>query len=129
MKELTRVIVVILTQCTCAKSLQLCPTLCDPMDYSPSGSSVHGILQARMLEWVAISSSRGIFLSQGSNSGLPHCRQILYCLSHQGSPYLKLFIVRQIKQDFIDVIIVFPRCGLSSSEVTVIHTKSGTHEA
>ena len=32
---------------------QLCPTLCDPMDYSPPGSSVHGILQARVLEWVA----------------------------------------------------------------------------
>ena len=38
---------------------QLCPTLCDPMDYSPLGSSVHGILQARMLEWVVISFSRG----------------------------------------------------------------------
>ena len=36
-----------------------CPTLCDPMDYSPPGSSVHGILQARVLEWVAISFSRG----------------------------------------------------------------------
>ena len=39
--------------------LQSCPTLCDPMDCSPPGSSVHGILQARMLEWVAIPSSRG----------------------------------------------------------------------
>ena len=38
---------------------QLCPTLCGPMDCSPSGSSVHGILQARILEWVAISFSRG----------------------------------------------------------------------
>ena len=38
---------------------QLCPTLCDPMDCSPSGSSVHGISQARILEWVDISSSRG----------------------------------------------------------------------
>ena len=37
----------------------LCPTLCDPLDRSPPGSSVHGILQARTLEWVAISSSRG----------------------------------------------------------------------
>ena len=36
-----------------------CPTLCDPMDYSLTGSSVHGILQARILEWVAISFSRG----------------------------------------------------------------------
>ena len=38
---------------------QLCPTLCDPIDYSPQGSSDHGILQARILEWVAISFSRG----------------------------------------------------------------------
>ena len=43
----------------CAQSLQLCLTLCDSMDCSPPGSSVHGILQARILEWVAISSSRG----------------------------------------------------------------------
>ena len=40
-----------------AKSLQSCLTLCDPIDGSPSGSSVHGILQARILEWVAISVS------------------------------------------------------------------------
>ena len=39
------------------KSLQLCPTLCDPIDGSPPGSSVPGILQARTLEWVAISFS------------------------------------------------------------------------
>ena len=45
--------------CMCAKLLQLCPTLCDPMDCSPPGSSVHGILQARILEWVAMPSSRG----------------------------------------------------------------------
>ena len=37
---------------------QSCLTLCDPMDCSPPGSSVHGILQARILEWIAISSSR-----------------------------------------------------------------------
>ena len=43
----------------CAKSLQSCSTLCDPMDCSPPESSVHGILQARILEWVVISSSRG----------------------------------------------------------------------
>ena len=40
-----------------AKSLQSCPTLCDPTDSSPLGSSVPGILQARILEWVAISFS------------------------------------------------------------------------
>ena len=42
---------------TAAKSLQSCPTLCDPIDGSPPGSSVPGILQARILEWVAISFS------------------------------------------------------------------------
>ena len=40
-----------------AKSLQSCPTLCDPINGSPPGSSVHGISQARILEWVAISFS------------------------------------------------------------------------
>ena len=42
-----------------SKVAQLCPTLCDPVDYSLPGSSIHGILQARILEWVAISFSRG----------------------------------------------------------------------
>ena len=43
----------------CVKSLQLCLALCNPMQCSLPGSSVHGISQARILEWVAISSSRG----------------------------------------------------------------------
>ena len=47
-------------QCMHAESLQLCPTLCDPMDCSPSGSSVHGVLQAHAL-------LQGIFLTHGSN--------------------------------------------------------------
>ena len=44
--------------CVCAVHAQLCPTLWDPMDWSPPGSSVHEIFQARILEWAAISSSR-----------------------------------------------------------------------
>ena len=44
--------------CVHAKSLQSCPTLCDPVEYSPRGSSVHRILQARILKWVAIPFSR-----------------------------------------------------------------------
>ena len=47
--------------CMCAKLLQSCPTLCDTMDHNPSDSSVHGILQARILEWVTMPSSRGSF--------------------------------------------------------------------
>ena len=66
--------------------VQLCPTLCHPMDCSLLGSSIPGILQARILEWVAIPFSRGIFPSQGLNLDLLHCRQIYY-LSHQGSPF------------------------------------------
>ena len=45
--------------CICSKSLQSCPSLCNPMDYSPSVSSVHGILQASILEWVAMPSLQG----------------------------------------------------------------------
>ena len=60
------------------------PALCDPMDCSLPGSSIHGIFQAKVLEWVAISFSRGIFLTQELNLGLLHCRQVLYHLSHQG---------------------------------------------
>ena len=54
---------------------QSCPTLCDSIDCSPPGFSVHGILQARILEWVAMPSSKVIFQTQGSN---PH----LLCLLH-----------------------------------------------
>ena len=69
--------------CMCAKSLQLCLILCGLINCNPPGSSVHGILQARILEWVGL--PWGIFLTQGSNPGLLYCRQILYHLSHQGS--------------------------------------------
>ena len=62
---------------------QSCPTLCNPMDYNPPGSSVHGILQAGILEWVAIPFSRRFFLIWGLNPGILHCRQILYCLSRK----------------------------------------------
>ena len=63
------------------KVTQLSLTFCDPMDYT-----VHGILQARILEWIAFPFSRGILPAQGSNPGLLHCKQILYKLSHKGSP-------------------------------------------
>ena len=79
-----------LLQCMKVKSesevAQLCPTLCNPMDCSPPGSSVHGILQARILECVAISFSRESSLAQGLNLCLPHCRQNFCQLSHEGSP-------------------------------------------
>ena len=62
---------------------QSCLTLRDPMDCSPPGSSAHGILQARILEWGVLFFTQEIFPTQGSNLGLLPCRQILY---HQGSP-------------------------------------------
>ena len=54
----------------------------DPMSCSLPGSSVHGILQTRILEWAAIPFSRGS--SQSRDQTLLHCRHILYCLSHWG---------------------------------------------
>ena len=55
------------------------------MDHTPPGSSVHGILQASVLEWVAMPFLlQGIFPTHGLNLGLLHCRQIFYHLSHWG---------------------------------------------
>ena len=71
----------------CVLVAQSCPTLCNPVDCSPPGSSVHGILQARILGWVAIPFSRGSSQSRDRNC-FSRCRQILYCLSHQVSPSL-----------------------------------------
>ena len=51
-----------------AKSLQSCPTLCDPIDSSPPGSSIPGILQARTLEWVAISFSNAYMHAKSHQS-------------------------------------------------------------
>ena len=77
------------------------PTLCNPRDCSPPGFSVHGISQARILEWVAISFSRRIFPTQGSNPGPLHCRQILYHLNHQGSPRLNAHCQMVFQKDCI----------------------------
>ena len=60
------------TSCMCVLVTQSCLSLCDPMDYSLPGSSVHGHFQARMLEWISHSLLQGILLTQGSNLGLLH---------------------------------------------------------
>ena len=93
---------------------QACPRLCEPVDCSLPGSSVHGISQTRILEskscsvvsdslrphglyspWNSLGQNtgvgslsllQGIFPTQGSNPGLPHCRRIVYQLTHKGSP-------------------------------------------
>ena len=67
--------------------------LCDPMDYSLPGSSVYRIHQVRIAEWVDIPFSRRSSQAR-LNPGLLHCRHILYCLGHQGSP-LSLWLLRQ----------------------------------
>ena len=62
--------------CMHAKSLQSCPTLCDPIDGSPRGSSIPGILQARILEWVAISFSKACMRAKSLRSCLTLCSPI-----------------------------------------------------
>ena len=71
--------------CVCVLVTQSCPTLCNPMDCSWPGSSVHGILQARIVEWVAMPSSRGSS-QPGDRTQVSCTAGRLYHLSHQGSP-------------------------------------------
>ena len=65
------------------KATQSCPTLCDSMDCSLPGFSVHGILYARITEVGSFSLLQGIFPTQGSNPGFLHCNQILYYLDRK----------------------------------------------
>ena len=65
---------------------------CDTVDCSLPGSSVHVILQARILDWVVQSLLQGIFLTQGPNPDLLCCRQILYHVNYQGSPLCIWFV-------------------------------------
>ena len=62
------------------------PNSCNPMDCSPPVSSVHGILQARILEWVAISFSRGSLGDLLQCRQLLHCRQVLYSWAMRAPP-------------------------------------------
>ena len=80
---------------------QLCLTLCDPMDCSPPGSSAHGILQARVLEWVAIPFSRGSSqprdrsgspaLQADSLQSEPLEKPMYICIKHQKSDKITFF--------------------------------------
>ena len=66
--------------CVCARAhAQLCPTACYPIDCSPPGSSVYGILQARVLEWVAIPFSRGFSRPRDGTRVACVYRQVLHC--------------------------------------------------
>ena len=89
-RKLTRKIVAVV------KSLQSCLTLLRLHGLQPTmGSSVHGIFQARMLEWVAISFSRGIFLDHGLNACLLHWQADSLTLSHQGSPSCHVLMTKK----------------------------------
>ena len=70
----------------CMLVTQSCLTLCNSMDCSPPGSSVHRHSPGKNPEVGSHSLLQGIFSSQGLNQNLLHCRQILYCLRYQGSP-------------------------------------------
>ena len=65
---------------------QSCPTLCDPMNCSPPGSSIHGNSLGKNTGVGCRALRQGILPTRGSKSCLPHCKQILHHLSHQGSP-------------------------------------------
>ena len=74
--------------CVLCLVAQSCPTLCDPLP----GSSVHGDSPGKNTRVGSYALLQGIFPAEGSNPGLPHCRQVLYHLSHQGSPYYLFYI-------------------------------------
>ena len=69
---------------------QSCPTLCDPTDWSPPSSSVHGDSPGKNTRVGCHAFLQGIFLTQGLDPGLLHCRWILYHLSPEGSPVVAL---------------------------------------
>ena len=90
-----------LGSCSVAKSS---PTLCNPMDSSPPGTSVYGIYPGKNTGVCCHSLLQGIFPTQRLNLGLLHCRQILYQLSHQASP--------QTRQSGTNLILVFKTLSL-----------------
>ena len=103
-----RVCVCVLCVCVCVLVTQSCLTLCDPTDYSPPGSSVHGILQARMLEWVAISFPREDFLA---NSELLQFLEnfIEQCVSRAAASVFLVLLPLQSKSSWahLKILLVF----------------------
>ena len=85
--------------CMCLVA-QLCLTLCNPSNCCLPGSSVHGVSPSKNTGVGCHALLQGISPTLGSNPGLPHCRWILYCLSHQGSPRILecLSLLQQIFQ-------------------------------
>ena len=80
---------------------QACPTLCNPMDYSSPGSLVHGILQERILEWVAFLFSSRFSQPRDLTGVSLIAGEILYQLSHQGSPRLYKLVYKSLFQNVL----------------------------
>ena len=94
-----------------AQSFQSCPTLCDPMDCSPPGSSVHGILQARILEWVATPFSRVLsWLRDGTQVSCGSCTAGRFFTNEppRSSKHLsnKHYLVEHVSLEWFDKLIL-----------------------
>ena len=107
--------------CVCVLVTQLCPMLRDPMYWSPPVSSVYGILQARVLQWIAMPFSRGSSWSRDWTwvsciAGGVFTRRSLYRLSHWGSGYLLV----------LEIIHLFNQQGLVQSPVRFLFLSPGS---
>ena len=92
--------------CVCVLVTQLCPTLCDPTDSSPPDSSLHGTLQARILEWVAIPFSRGSSQSRDWT-------QVSCIADRFFTVWLTGEALKQMKQRYFSLILIFWEAGFS----------------
>ena len=98
------VLKVTLYEIYCAVCLvsQLCLTLCDSRDCNPPGSSVHGDSPGKSTRVGCHALLQEVFPTLGLNPDLPHCRWILYCLSHQGSPRIREWVAYPFFRDLHD---------------------------
>ena len=99
-------------RCVCAKSLQSCPTLCDSMDHSPPGFSVHRAFQARILEWVTMPFSRGSSQPRDWTHVCYICtgRPVLHYYHHLVSLYIHTLILI-FKVQELKIFSSIPRIG------------------
>ena len=104
---------------TCAKSFQSCLTLCNAMDCSLPGFSVHGILQARIQEWVAVPFSRGSFGTRNwTQASTLQADSLLY--ESQEYPRSNLILRnRHLKYLIISPIVIFQVCSHSSTHLSI----------
>ena len=105
---------------------QSCPILCNPMDYSPPGSSVHGNFPGKNTGVGCHALLKGNFSTQVSNLGLLHCKQILYCLNHFESKKLEQMGRLNCPKDIIssrmstEYHMVWPKCHWTGCQETCL---------